>query len=171
MRIQLTNVIYKNAKGLGLFPQPMTFDLPLDQFGLSIDEGDPSLADIPKVIRGIEAEKQSARRKLAAQAVFSLAAGDPQVAGSSRWVELRDLEYQLDRQIIRCKLGRPRRFSSGFSCFFFACFVPILMTYYPLFMAGLNAAKEGTLPSSACWAGNAALGIAGYVLLRRIHRY
>lgn len=192
IRIQMTNGIYKNAKGLGLFPQPLTFDLPLDYFGVSVDEGDPSLAQIPNVVRAIKAEKESARRKLAAEVIFSLAAGDPQVAGSSRWVELRDLEYQLDRRIIRCELGRPRRFSSGFSCFFFAwvgipvaiwlnrsepficffaCFLPILLTYYPLFMAGLNGAKEGTLPAAACWGGNVFLGIVGYIILRRIHRY
>lgn len=192
IHIELTDVVYKNSEGLGVCPQTINFDIPLAQLGISIDEGDPSLAQIPEVVRSIEAEKRSACRRLVAMTAFSLAVGNPQVAGSDRWVQLREQENDCDRRITRCKLGGPRRTSSGFVCFFFAwvgipvaiwlnkseafycffaCFIPIMGVYYPLFMGGLNGAKEGTLPSVACWIGNVVLGIAGYILLRRVQRH
>lgn len=81
-----------------------------------------------------------------------------------------------------------RRWANGFSCLAFAiigvpvalrlrtgnyattfgaCFVPILLLYYPLFMFGLNGAKMSTLPPYAAWMGNVACAIVGLVLLRR----
>ena len=81
-----------------------------------------------------------------------------------------------------------RRWANGFSCLAFAiigvpvalrlrtgnyatsfgaCFVPILLLYYPLFMFGLNGAKMSTLPPYAAWMGNIACAIVGLVLLRR----
>lgn len=94
-------------------------------------------------------------------------------------IEQRD---EAERRIGRLRLVPHRRWASGFSCLAFAfvgipvaiklksanyattfgvCFLPILLMYYPLFMLGLNGAKEGTLPPIAAWLGNAACMIAG----------
>ena len=79
-----------------------------------------------------------------------------------------------------------RRWANGFSCLAFAvigipvamrlkagnfattfgvCFLPILLIYYPLFMVGLNGAKQMTLPAYGAWLGNAACFIVGGILL------
>ena len=92
----------------------------------------------------------------------------------------------------RLSVEPPRRWATGFCCFFFvwmgaplaiwmrkpdffssffACFVPILILYYPLLMFGLSQAKEGTLPPMCVWFANGAIGIIGLWFLRQIHRY
>jgi lipopolysaccharide export system permease protein len=85
-----------------------------------------------------------------------------------------------------------RRWSNGFSCLcfvligapmaiwrrnadfltsFFACFLPILVIYYPLLALGVDAAKGGKMPPSAVCIGNLILAAAGAWLLRKIYRY
>ncbi len=84
-----------------------------------------------------------------------------------------------------------RRWASGFSCLFFvwvgiplsiwmrsadhwtsfgACFMPILLLFYPAFMIGLNQAKDGVWPPIAVWLGNLILLAAGAWWLRKIYR-
>jgi len=48
---------------------------------------------------------------------------------------------------------------------------PILITYFPLVIAGSNLARKGTLPAyPAIWAGNALLAVVGSILLYRVVR-
>ncbi|MDR1957808.1 MAG: LptF/LptG family permease [Planctomycetaceae bacterium] len=100
---------------------------------------------------------------------------------------LDDLYGRLDR----LRAEPDRRWAAGFSCFFFiwvgaplavkmqksdifasffACFLPILIIYYPLLMAGTNYAKEGILPPPIVWTANACLGVIGYFLVKTIHK-
>ena len=80
----------------------------------------------------------------------------------------------------------------GFSCFFFvwlgiplainmrsadywtsfgACFLPILLIYYPLFALGLDRAKNGMWPAYSVWLGNLVLFAFGLWLLRKVYRH
>ena len=85
-----------------------------------------------------------------------------------------------------------RRWANGFSCLAFAvigipvamklkagnfattfgiCFLPILFVYYPLFMVGLNGAKQMTLPAYGAWLGNiACLAIGGFLLIGELRK-
>lgn len=192
IRIELTDVIFKNHQGTGLLPQTMTFESPLSQFGFGISPGDPPMAKVDEIIREFQAQKERSRRRLAAQTAFALAAGDLLFAESGQWQRQKEEEAHLDRQIIKSAIAVPRRWSSGFSCFFFiwvgipvavwlnrpeylagffACFLPILIAYYPLLMLGLNGAKSGLLPPVCCWIGNVVLALAGFWFLKRIHRH
>ncbi len=55
---------------------------------------------------------------------------------------------------------------------FVSCFLPIVVTYYPLLLLGMNMSKEGiTHPGIALWTANAVLGVAAVPLLRRVIRY
>jgi len=48
---------------------------------------------------------------------------------------------------------------------------PIIVTYFPMVIAGSNLARQGTLPAyPAIWAGNAVLAIVGSILLYRVVR-
>lgn len=54
---------------------------------------------------------------------------------------------------------------------FITCFLPIVFTYYPLLLAGTNLAKDGKVhPAAGLWVANAALGLIGLVLFRRVVR-
>ena len=85
-----------------------------------------------------------------------------------------------------------RRWANGFSCLAFAvigipiamklkagnfattfgiCFLPILLIYYPLFMVGLNGAKQMTLPAYGAWLGNiVCLVIGGFLLIGELRK-
>jgi lipopolysaccharide export system permease protein len=53
---------------------------------------------------------------------------------------------------------------------FGACFLPILLLFYPAFMIGLNQAKDGHWPAAAVWLGNLILLLVGAWWLRKIYR-
>lgn len=55
---------------------------------------------------------------------------------------------------------------------FILCFVPILVVYYPLVLGMQNLCKTGQAdPVWAMWLGNAALLVAGLVILRKVLRH
>ena len=95
-------------------------------------------------------------------------------------------------RMYRLVIEPARRWANGFSCLcfvligapagillrnsdfltsFFACFMPILLVYYPLLFLGVDQAKLGILPSWSVWTGNVILMICGVWLLRRVQRY
>jgi lipopolysaccharide export system permease protein len=54
---------------------------------------------------------------------------------------------------------------------FVSCFLPTVMTYYPLLLSGLNMAKEGRVPAGlGLWAANVVVGIGALVLYQRVVR-
>ena len=150
-------------------------------------------------IRQINAERKQAaehieqqRRIIAAHRTFGATMGSVNAWSTSH---IRDAEARiraLQSRIDRLSVEPPRRWATGFCCFFFvllgaslaiwmrksdffssffACFVPILILYYPLLMFGLQQAKNGTLPPIFIWTANVGIGLIGLWFLRQIHRY
>ncbi|MEM9824961.1 MAG: LptF/LptG family permease [Planctomycetota bacterium] len=85
-----------------------------------------------------------------------------------------------------------RRWAEGFSCFAFVlvgaplamlvrsgdswttfglCFLPTLIVYYPLFMFGLEQAKDGHMPPQAVWIGNFVLITIATMLIAKVRRH
>jgi lipopolysaccharide export system permease protein len=106
-------------------------------------------------------------------------------AWGRRRQELEDARQRL----CRLQTERWRRWANGFSCFFFvlvgaplaiwmrsadlwttfgACFLPILLIYYPLLMLGIDRAKTGAWPPYSVWLGNLLLLAIGLALVRRV---
>lgn len=100
--------------------------------------------------------------------------------------------HQSRRRLVRLRTEPWRRWAWGFSCFFFVlvgaplamiaktsdywstfglCFLPTLIVYYPLFIFGLEQAKDGTVPPYGVWLGNGILAMIGTVLILRVRRY
>ena len=96
------------------------------------------------------------------------------------------------RRLIRLQTEPWRRWAEGFSCFFFVlmgaplamiakradywstfgiCFLPTLLLYYPLFIFGLEQAKDGNVPPFGVWMGNGILAMIGMMLIMRVRRY
>jgi len=54
---------------------------------------------------------------------------------------------------------------------FVSCFLPTVITYYPLLLSGLNMAKEGRVPAAlGLWAANIVVGIGALILYQRVVR-
>jgi lipopolysaccharide export system permease protein len=96
------------------------------------------------------------------------------------------------RRLVRLQTEPWRRWAWGFSCFFFVfvgaplamiaktndywstfglCFLPTLILYYPLFIFGLEQAKDAVVPPFGVWIGNGVLGMIGVILIARVRRY
>src|SRR5690606_2705165 len=99
---------------------------------------------------------------------------------------------QGERRLTRLHTEPWRRWAEGFNCFFFVlvgaplamiaktsdywttfgmCFLPTLLLYYPLFIFGLEQAKDGAIPPYGVWIGNVILGMIGMTLIARVRRY
>ena len=64
-----------------------------------------------------------------------------------------------------------RRRQGEFWGSFFACFLPILLVYYPMLVGCVDQAKDGAFPPQAVWLGNGVLALWGVWLLRRVVRF
>ncbi len=115
--------------------------------------------------------------------------------------ELRDPEFQklvVDEGIETNAIHRHRaeihgRYALAASCFFFvfvgapvaiiqgkkqflttffACFLPILLAYYPIVMGMMSLSKAGSIePSWAMWLGNLGMFVVGAHFTRKVMRY
>ena len=54
---------------------------------------------------------------------------------------------------------------------FITCFLPIIGIYYPLTLAGVNLAKEGTTTSLIVFSGDLALFVIGLYIVLKIRRH
>ena len=132
------------------------------------------------------------RRMIAAQRAFASSMGSVDVWITSEVNRLKKDNATRNKRIQRLSAEPPRRWATGFSCFFFiwmgaplaiwmkksdifssffACFIPVLLFYYPLLMFGMQGAKKGTMPPESVWIANICLGVVGFWYLRKIHRY
>ncbi len=153
--------------------------------------------ELPLRLIELERLRQDARThaavgQLAAHTGFAILSSRPEwIIGQSG----RDTQSHVDgskRRLTKLRIEPWRRWAEGFSCFFFVligaplamiaktsdywttfgrCFLPTLLLYYPLFILGLNQAKDGAIPAYGVWLGNIALGAIGLILINRVRRY
>lgn len=181
----------------GSFDGEDVIEISLDKAVMKSHASDTSPSHLPlnqMRTEAIRTEKQVEydRGRLAAQVGFSLL--------TSRWDEIatepvRPLEASIrggSYRLIRLRAEPWRRWAGGFSCLCFVivgaplgmiartadywttfgmCFLPILLVYYPLFIFGLDQAKDGVLPPYAVWLGNVVLIAVGIVLILRVRRH
>jgi len=130
-------------------------------------------------------------RKRAMNAAFQMLGGDFVSLTHPRWPhQLQELGIGQER-VHRLRTEPWRRWANGFSCLCFVfigaplaillrradfwstfglCFIPILLTYYPLLMYGVGQAKSGDLAPPVVWLGNLVLISIGWFLMHRINR-
>lgn len=178
------------------FADTIEWSIPLDRASTAgADIRNPSsmaLAEIPEELMRRTQALEEHRQECAAEAAFQLLSGDLRALAGDEWRLNRGLIDEMQSAVYRLETEPHRRWSNGFSCLcfvlvgaptairlrhadfltsFFACFLPILVVYYPLLAFGVDQAKSGTLPPYAVWIGNVILAGAGYVQLRHVLRY
>jgi lipopolysaccharide export system permease protein len=160
-----------------------------------VKEDSPANLPLRQLPLEIPAQEETIRQleeALAAEAGLALATGDFAALGEDAWKERRQALASARSRLNRLRVEQPRRWASGFSCLCFvmvgaplailwrradvmstfgACFIPILLIYYPLLAFGLDRAKAGAMPPYIVWTANIILALAGLWLLRRVIRY
>ena len=151
-----------------------------------------AMKDVPGEIKRQQTLINDTRRDMSARAAYALVSGDFFALAQPHWEEERlNLEF-LQGQLSRFYTEPPRHWANGFSCLFFvligapmairlrnsdvftsffACFLPILLVYYPLLIYGVDKAKDGVLPPYCVWMGNVILALSGAWLMRRVIRF
>ena len=193
-------VLDSEVKGGGSFegvvPGETEFQIPLEK-AANRSESDRRPQDLPLRLIKRERLRQDSRThavvgELAAHTGFSImTARHEDIAGTSGQQASESLRSSKKR-LRKLQVEPWRRWAQGFSCFFFVligaplgmiaktsdywttfglCFLPILILYYPLFIFGLEQAKDGMVPPYGVWMGNLALAAIGIALIARVRRY
>jgi lipopolysaccharide export system permease protein len=196
LEIRLTDSFYEGPGGVeaGWVGEIIPIIIPLGRTE-DEDERSPSnfaLRDLPS--SGLRhAERMTAlQQSLAARAAFAMLAGELDQLDDQAWQNHQSTLQAAQYRMNRFRIEPWRRWANGFSCFFFVlvgvplsirrrnsdfisnfflAFLPILLVYYPLFLFGVESAKEETLPAPAVWLGNFAMCLWGAWLVRRVMRY
>lgn len=184
------------GKARMLFPNDtIERSVPLDQGRFKGEADHPAymaMYAIPGAIAGAERALTLQEDQCAAKAALQLLSGDFATLTGPEW-NTQELVRDRDLQKLHRLQTEPyRRWSNGFSCLcfvlvgaplamrlrhadflttFFACFMPILVVYYPLLAFGVDQAKSGRVPSYTVWIGNLLLFAVGAYLVRRVRRY
>ncbi|MFK8112867.1 MAG: LptF/LptG family permease [Rubripirellula sp.] len=181
----------------GTVPGEKVFPIPMSTALSSKDVSNQSPSELPLRLISTERIRQDSRThakvgQMAAHTGFAiLTSRMEKIAGNSG----QTIEYELKqgkRRLVRLRTEPWRRWAWGFSCFFFVmagaplamiaktsdywttfglCFLPTLIVYYPLFIFGLEQAKDGTVPPYGVWLGNGILAMIGMMLISRVRRY
>lgn len=178
-------------------PNQSEFSIPLGSELGESDAGAQSPSHLPLRLISSERIREDQRShatvgQLAAHVGFSiLTSHQSEIAGKSG----KAIEVSLAssrHRLTRLQTEPWRRWAWGFSCFFFVfvgaplamiaktsdywttfglCFIPTLIVYYPLFIVGVETAKDGVAPPYGVWFGNMILAIIGVMLVGRVRRY
>jgi lipopolysaccharide export system permease protein len=177
------------------FPDTIERVIPLDAINRKgLHEKSPSeigMADFAAARQETLGMIQRLEQKAAGRQATALLTGQLDLTSPAHAAGERNAVTSLWGRIHRIDMEPWRRWANGFSCLafvlvgapmairmrnadfltsFFLCFLPILLVYYPVFMAGVSQAKAGDLPPIAVWGGNLLITLWGLWLLRGVIR-
>jgi lipopolysaccharide export system permease protein len=195
LRIELIDGEFQLGDDIMQYPGPFTWTVPLsDATKKGTSSGHPTeyaMRDIGSEMRLQRNSIEKTQELLATRAALGLAVGKYEWLEDSRSIEALASVDSGRSRLNRLNVEPWRRWASGFSCLFFvwvgiplsiwmrsadhwtsfgACFMPILLLFYPVFVIGLNHAKDGSWLPISVWLGNLVLLIAGAWWLRKIYR-
>jgi lipopolysaccharide export system permease protein len=177
------------------FPDTIVREVPLDAVSrkgtTSTSPSEIALANFPDTLRAQTRLIDRYEQLAAGRWAQALLAGRLEGAVPAAVEPIRDSLRHERSRLDRIVMEPWRRWANGFSCLcfvlvgapmairmrnadfltsFFACFLPILIVYYPVFMLGVDQAKRGAVPPVAVWTGNLLMAAWGWWLLRRVVR-
>jgi len=195
LRIELTDAEVNYGESIGVKPGLFIYEIQLqDATRKGTTAGHPTeiaMRQIRSEMRKQQREIDSMEQLLAARTAMGLA------VGKYEWLDDQRMHTALGTiSLGKSRMDRLnsepwRRWASGFSCFFFvwvgiplsiwmrsadhwtsfgACFMPILLIYYPVFAIGWDSAKDGSWLPISVWMGNGLLLLVGAWWLRKVYR-
>ncbi|MEO1617917.1 MAG: LptF/LptG family permease [Planctomycetota bacterium] len=196
--LELTDSRWDRGQSLqGIIPGKTEVPIPLSRAlrTPSLQETRPS--ELPLRVIELERLRQDARSlasvgQLAAHTGFSILTSRSEDIAGPEGYHHEEILKASGRRLTRLRIEPWRRWAEGFSCFFFVligaplamiaktsdywttfgrCFLPTLLVYYPLFILGLNQAKDEAIPPYGVWMGNIVLLGIGLVLIAKVRRY
>jgi len=195
--LSLTNAdVDMGGKDSGYFPGERELPISLADFsgqhGSSRSASSLSLREIGPAKVKEAARIDQLKQEMTAEASFALMTGRSFELSQQVWSRKERSLHSAKYQLSRLKIEPHRRWSNGFSCLgfvligapmavrrrhgefwgsFFACFLPILLVYYPMLVGCVDRAKNGVFPPEAVWLGNLVLAAWGIWLMRRVIRF
>lgn len=197
----LLKVVDSQVEGGTMFqsivPGETEFRIPLSDSVKDEDPSQQSPSELPLRLISSERIRQDTRShatvgQMAAHTGFSILGSRQEEISGWAGRELQSDLHKSKKRLVRLQTEPWRRWAWGFSCFFFVmvgaplamiaktsdywttfgmCFLPTLIVYYPLFIFGLEQAKDGSVPPYGVWLGNGILAIIGVILMGRVRRY
>jgi lipopolysaccharide export system permease protein len=182
--------VYEKSTSLALYnPPPYSWELPDSVSGKEARLKISALTwdELPARIDAVQDELDELLRKRDAQQAEVARIADPTLR-TFRQEELKNYKYQFDMKILQIRNLKAEihaRPALALSCLVFAligcpvgiwanradylstfliCFIPTLVVYYPLLLAGSDMGKNGRVPLVVgCWLADAVMG--GFALL------
>ena len=132
------------------------------------------------------------KQEMTSDAAFALMTGRTFELSQAVWQERERQFYGAEETLHRLYTEPHRRWANGFSCLcfvmigapmairrrqgefwgsFFACFLPILLVYYPMLVGTVDYAKDGIFPPQMVWLGNLVIAGWGVWLMKRVIKY
>ena len=177
------------------FPDTIERVIPLDSIGKNdLSSKRPSqiaMGDFAEAKKDVLKQIHQAEQQIAGRLAEAFLTGQAELSAPQHSAGEQATINYLQSRLNRIAMEPWRRWANGFSCLafvlvgapmairmrnadfltsFFLCFLPILLIYYPIFMAGVSQAKAGDLPPIAVWGGNALIAGWGCLLLRSVIR-
>lgn len=139
-----------------------------------------------------DGETHAAMGQMAAQTGFAILGSRMDAISGGEGQTIAHQLKKSRKRLLRLRIEPWRRWAWGFSCLCFVlvgaplamiaktadhwttfgmCFLPTLVVYYPLFIFGLEGAKDGNLPVYGVWIGNVVLVAIAGVLIAKVRRY
>jgi len=181
---------------LARFPGTEHYDIPLSDASRRDDKLGKVTAvpfwNLADARRQAMAKTELTERELAAEAAYQMITGQFEALSATGWHGNSSRLARDRSRLSQLYLEPHRRWSNGLVCLcfalvgapmairlrsadyltaFFACFLPILIVYYPLLAVSLDHAKGGTWPAWSIWLPNGLLTLWGLWLVRRVLRY
>ncbi|MEM8736327.1 MAG: LptF/LptG family permease [Planctomycetota bacterium] len=194
LRIELVDSLVDTGESQAIMPRSWVHEVVLsDATKKGTSSGHPNEVPIRKISfeKRKETEKiQRAEELIAARTAVGLGIGKYDWLANGSTHQSINVINESEHRVLRLEIEPWRRWAQGFSCFCFvwaaipfaiwmrsadhwtsfgACFMPILLLYYPVFAIGLGHAKDGSWPPSSVWLGNIVLLVVGAWWLRRLH--
>ena len=177
------------------FPDTIERVIPLDSIGKNdLSSKRPSqiaMGDFAEAKKDVLKQIHQAEQQIAGRLAEAFLTGHAELSTPQHSAGQQAIIDGAQGRLNRIAMEPWRRWANGFSCLafvlvgapmairmrnadfltsFFLCFLPILLIYYPIFMAGVSEAKAGDLPPIAVWGGNALIAAWGCLLLRGVIR-